>query len=172
MIEKQEGLAYLNGTLGSTAIFCDYQASELGDRAPKYRHPSSPDATPLHPPEVTNGLDFPTCTIWQFVDPRPREVIHDICLVVELLERSNYSPTTMGDYQFFGDKRNVIANGLVVMHIEFNGLATINECICLGLILFLSMTIGGIDAIHGVFDRHIPKFKVVVGYVHLKMTVL
>ncbi len=169
MIDKQGGLAYLDGTIGQIAVTCDYQASMLLDRAPRYRHPSLPDARPLNVPDITNGQLFPTCSIWPLVDPRLREVIQDVCILIEMLERSRRFPTTMGDYQFFGYKRNVIENGLGFMYAEFNGSATINECLCLAIILLQTMTIGGIDTIHGVFDHLIPKLKVAVGDVHLKM---
>ncbi|KAF7505237.1 hypothetical protein GJ744_001100 [Endocarpon pusillum] len=169
MINKQGGLAYLDGTIGQIALTCDYQASMLLDRVPNYRHPSLPDSRPLNAPDVTNGQSFPTCSIWPLVDPRLREVIQDVCLLIELLERSRHYPTTMGDYQFFGYKRNVIENWLGFMYAEFNGSATINECLCLAVILLQSMTIGGIDTIHGVFDHLIPKLKVAVGDIHLKL---
>jgi Fungal specific transcription factor domain len=169
MIEKQGGLAYLDGTIGHIALSCDYQASVLLDRPPKYRHPLLPDAQPLNPPEITNGQAFPTCRVWQMVDPRLQEVIQDVCLMVEILERSRRLPTTMGDYQFFGYKRNIVQNGLGFMHAEFNASGTINECLCLGMILFQSMTLGGIDNINGIFDHLIPKFKLAIGEVHLKL---
>ncbi len=55
------------------------------------------------------------------------------------------------------------------MYAEFNGSATINERLGLGMILFQSMTISGIDAINGIFDHLIPNFKLAVSDVHLKM---
>jgi Fungal specific transcription factor domain len=169
MIEKQGGLAYLDGTIGHIALFCDYQSSVLLDRPPKYRHPSLQDVRPLNPPEITNGAGFPISGVWQLVDPRLQEIIRDVCLMVEILERSRRLPTTLGDYQFYAYRRNVIENGLGFMHAEFDGSGTINECLCLAIILFQSLTIGGIDTVNGVFDHLIPKFKVVVGEVHLKM---
>lgn len=169
MIEKKGGLAYLDGTIGQVALFCDYQASVLLDRPPKYRHPSLQDARPLHPPEITIGRAFPTCKAWQLVDFRLQEVIQDVCLMVEILERTRRLPTSVGDYQFFGYKRNVIENSLGFLHAEFDGSGTINECLCLGIILFQSMTIGGIDAINGIFDHLIPRFKVAVSLVHTSL---
>lgn len=169
MIEKQGGLAYLDGGICQLALTCDYQASVLLDRPPRFRHPSLRDARPLNAPEIMNGQAFPTSRIWHLVDARLREVIQDICLLVQMLERSRRSPTTMGDYQFFSYKRNVVENGLGFMYAEFNSTATINECLCLAVILFHSMTIGGADTVNGMFDHLIPKFKVAVGDVHLRM---
>jgi hypothetical protein len=169
MIEKQGGLTYLDGTVGHIALFCDYQASVLLDRPPRYRQPSLPDAQPLNPPEITGGQAFQISKVWQFIDLRLRESIRDICLMVEILERTRRVPTTMGDYQFFSYKRNVIENNLGFMHADFSRTGTINECLCLGLILFQSMTIGGIDTVNGIFDHLIPKFKVAIGDAHLNM---
>jgi Fungal specific transcription factor domain len=169
MIEKQGGLSYLDGTIGHVALFCDYQASVLLDRPPKYLHPSLQDARPLNAPEITNGQAFPKCKVWQLVDPRLREVIQDVCLLVEILQRACRLPTTMGDYQFFGYRRNVVENSLGFMCAEFSDSATINECLCLGMILFQSMTIGGIDTVNGIFDHLVPKFNFIVGGVYQKL---
>jgi Fungal specific transcription factor domain len=169
MIEKQGGLAYLDGSIGQLAISCDYQASVLLNRPPKFQHPSLPDARPLNAPQITNGQSFPTCKVWHLVDSRLRAIIQDVCLTVEMLDRSRRLPTTMGDYQFFSYRRNVIENGLGFMHAEFNGSATINECLCLGVTLFQSMTIGGTDTVHGIFDHLIPKFKLAVSEINSKI---
>ena len=169
MIEKQGGLTYLDGTIGQIAMSCDYRSSVLLDRPPKYRHPSLTDARPMNLPENRNGQAFTMCRVWQLVDPRLKEAIKDVCLMVAMLEHSRRFPVTMGDYQFFGYKRNVVQNSLGFMHAEFNASGTINECLCLGIILFQSMTIGGIDTINGIFDHLIPKFKLAIGEVHLKL---
>lgn len=164
MVEKQGGLAYPDGTIGHIVLSRDCQASVLLDRPPKYRHLSLPDAWPLNPPAITNGQAFPTCRVCQLLDHQMQEVIQDICLIVEILERSSHLPNTMGDYQFFGYKRNVVQNGLGFMHTEFNASGAINGCLCLGMILFRSMNIGGIDTIsvRTQHDRTMVPFGIVV----------
>lgn len=157
MIEKQGVPAYLDGTIGQGALSCDYQALVLLDRAAKYQHPPLPDGRPLNAPDITNGKTFPVSSMWHLVDSRLRKVIQDVCLLVGILEHSRPLPTTMGDYQSLGYKWNVTGNRLGFMHAEFNRSATFNERLCLGMILFQSMTIGGIDTINGIFDHIITQ---------------
>lgn len=169
MIQRHGGLSYLDGAIGHLAISCDYQASVLLDRPPRYRLPATGDARPLNTPDVISGQGFPGCSIWNLVEDRLKETLRDICIMIDLLDRSRTTPVTMGDYQFFIFKRNLIENRLAILHAELQGMANINECLCLAAIVLQSMTLGGVDTVNGIFDHLIPRFKLAIGDVHIRM---